>query len=348
MLRAGGAEVTVAGFWRGDSAPAEVAGARPVPLGRTFDADLRHRAKLVGQTLLHDGGLAKIADGSDVLMARNLEMLLLGARAKSKSQPLVYECLDIHRAMLGWGLASAGLRAVERRLLRSTSLLIYSSPAFIRGYFEPTQQLSTPSLLVENKLLSFSGRAANAQPCRPGAPWTIGWFGNLRCRKSLGALSWLAGHLDGKARILVAGRASPAELPDFLDAVAKPNIDFAGAYSARDLPDLYARCHFAWCIDYFEEGLNSEWLLPNRIYEAIACGAVPIASQGTETARWLEAHGAGVCLPREGLIEALRDLLGRLDDEKFRRLETEVRSVPQDAVVAGQADCDRLVAAIAQ
>ena len=347
MLRAGGADVTVAGFWRGDCAPTQVAGAPAVSLGQTFDSDLRHRTGLVGRTLVRPGRLTDIADGAEVLLARNLEMLVLAARAKSKAQRLVYECLDIHRTMLGSGIASAGLRAVERRLLRSTSLLIYSSPAFLRGYFQPTQQLSTASLLVENKLVCLgAGQRLGVGSRRTGPPWTIGWFGNLRCRRSLDELTWLADRLKGRARILIAGRASAAELPDLLTAVGRPNIEFAGAYTAADLPRLYARCHFAWCIDYFEEGLNSEWLLPNRIYEAIACGAVPLAREGTETARWLQRHGCGICLPRHGLIDALSERLAELDDEQFSRLEAEVAAIPDGAVLAGQDDCDKLVAAI--
>ena len=43
----------------------------------------------------------------DVILARNLEMLMLGRRAMAALSPrprLVYELLDIHRAMLGSGI----------------------------------------------------------------------------------------------------------------------------------------------------------------------------------------------------------------------------------------------------
>ena len=38
--------------------------------------------------------------------------------------------------------------------------------------------------------------------------------------------------------------------------------------------------HFTWAIDFYEAGANSDWLLPNRLYEGGAHGAVPIALAG--------------------------------------------------------------------
>ncbi|MDO8323579.1 MAG: glycosyl transferase family 1, partial [Phenylobacterium sp.] len=45
MLRAGGAEPVVLGFYRGDAPPDMIAGAEAVDLGRTYDGRLGHRAR---------------------------------------------------------------------------------------------------------------------------------------------------------------------------------------------------------------------------------------------------------------------------------------------------------------
>ena len=44
--------------------------------------------------------------GADVVLARNLEMLIIASRARNLYAPraaLVYECLDIHRLLLSQG-----------------------------------------------------------------------------------------------------------------------------------------------------------------------------------------------------------------------------------------------------
>ncbi len=133
-LAAGGAAVTLAGYYR-RAAPARVAGAPALPLGRSHDARLAQRAGLVARTLAAPGKLKALVRSADIVIARNLEMLAIGAALVRPGQNLVYECLDIHRTMLGRGLLSRVLRAIERRLLARSSRVMVSSPAFERDYF---------------------------------------------------------------------------------------------------------------------------------------------------------------------------------------------------------------------
>jgi len=349
MFRAGGATVTVAGFCRNETAPAAVAGARAVALGRTHDAALKQRAAQVVRNLAMPGTMVDAARGADVIVARNLEMLALARMAQRRAgiPRLVYESLDIHRSLLGDGTASRALRAVERRLMRSADLLIYSSPAFHEHYFEPVQHAAIPALLVENKLLRLDGDAAPVSIRAPGPPWTIGWFGNLRCRRTLAILIALAEAGAGEIEILIAGKASPAEFPDFAAQVAHPRIRYVGPYAASDLPELYRQCHFAWAIDYFEEGLNSTWLLPNRLYEAAAFHTVPIAMRGVQTGRWLAAHDAGLLLGPEDPVAAVLEHLRTLDAPGYDRLSAAVAAIPRRDLVAGPDDCAALTAALA-
>src|SRR5262245_33995540 len=104
MLQAAGAEIAVLGFRRGDRRIAELDGAPVFDLGRTYDARLAQRALKVLQrrSSLGDGCLA-VRD-ADILLARNLEMLAVAAGSQRSHAPkaaLVYECLDVHRLLLG-------------------------------------------------------------------------------------------------------------------------------------------------------------------------------------------------------------------------------------------------------
>ena len=76
-----------------------------------------------------------------------------------------------------------------------------------------------------------------------------------------------------------------------------PHVRFAGPYNyPADLAAIYGDVHFSWVIDYYEDGQNSTWLLPNRIYEGSLYGAVPIGVAGVETGRWLAKRKPDVIL----------------------------------------------------
>lgn len=338
-LQAGGAEVTLAGFHR-RTAPAGVSGAPALALGRSHDARLGQRALLVLRTLLVPGRLRSMVRRADIVIARNLEMLAIAAALARPGQALVYECLDIHRKMVSGGVAGRILRFIERRLLDRTARVIVSSPAFERDYFRAVQRWRGPIELVENKVGSLPEAPTSGAGTADG-PWVIGWFGMLRCRRSLEILAALAARSDGRVRVLVAGIPSPDIFPDFAAEIARaPFVEYAGPYRPSDLPRLYGRVHFAWCIDYFEEGLNSRWLLPNRLYESLAHGAVPVALAGVETGRWLAVAGVGLRLA-EG--EAVGAALGALTPESYAALADAARTVPPGRIAFSAADHRHLV-----
>ena len=73
-------------------------------------------------------------------------------------------------------------------------------------------------------------------------------------------------------------------------------------HRASDLPRLYGDMHFAWAVDFYEAGSNSDWLLPNKLYEAGLFGAVPIACRDVATGAWLAERGVGVLLEGDLVI----------------------------------------------
>jgi hypothetical protein len=203
------------------------------------------------------------------------------------------------------------------------------------------------SLIVENKALAEAGPAQARRPSRPagGPPWRIGWFGMIRCRRSLDMLTGLARRRPDLVQVIIRGRPSYTEFVDFDGQIAQsPNVAFRGPYQASDLPQLYDAVHFNWAIDYFEDWGNSRWLLPNRLYEGGRFGVPPIARRGCETGRWLEGRGIGVQF--DDPERELEGFLDGLDADGYAELRLRHNRAPQSHFVAGPADCDDLVAAL--
>lgn len=353
MLAAGGADVAPIGLRRGAEAVSAIEGLPTVEIGRSADGRLLKRSLAVAAALAKPAAAARHVAGANVVMARNLEMLVLAAQARRRYAPeakLVYECLDIHRMLLSNGPGGALLRSLESRLWRDVDMLLTSSPAFLHNYFT-RRGFTAPIRLAENKLLLLDADVVRVPPPqRPaGPPWRIGWFGMIRCRQSLDLLSALARAADGAIEVIIRGRPSGATFPDFNAVVAnRPHVQYAGPYSnPSDLSRIYGDVHFIWAIDYYESGQNSAWLLPNRLYEGPFYGAVPIGLAGTETRTWLNQHKVGVVL--DDPVEAqLNGLFRSINQSDYAKLAAAVAALPRAALVYDRTDCRDLVEALCQ
>lgn len=354
MLRPFLASAVVIGFHRAGEAPAQVEGWPAVALGRTADGQLGRRALSVLQAHATIGRLRAHIVGATVVMARQLEMLVLAGTARRRHAPaavLAYECLDIHRLMVAPSWIGAALRRLEARLLRATDLVVVSSPAFVREHLRRIHGEDLPPVcLIENKVLQTDVVPSAVRNPRPeGPPWRIGWFGVLRCRRSLELLTDLARQMPEQIVIELRGRPARSAIPDFDSLVAAaPGVSFLGPYDRQlDLADIYRAVHFTWAIDFFEAGVNSQWLLPNRLYEGGLHGAVPIALASVETGGWLVRHAAGVRLD-EPLGKALRQYFSALTTASYAAAAAHMDAVPPTAWMDDGSDGARLAMALHQ
>jgi succinoglycan biosynthesis protein ExoL len=329
-------EVTLLGFERDRGGAQDAHGG--IVLGRTQNRKLLQRVFVVFGALPRAQAARARWAGADTIVARNLEMLALVVMltAFDRKRPrIAYECLDIHGAVLGRGPLSALVRWVERACLKRTALIVTSSPAFERVYFRGMQRFGGKVLIVENKVLG-----AEPAPARllDGAAWVIAWCGVLRCRRSFDLLRKIAAQ-NGRVKVELWGSPALDQIPHFHDAVAAtPNMTFHGRYTTEALPSIYADAHFSWAIDFYEAGGNSDWLLPNRLYESLCFGSVPIAVAGVETARWLDTHRVGAVLdaPIENTLERF---LVELTPEHYRRLREATLTLDPGAIRLSEEGC---------
>jgi succinoglycan biosynthesis protein ExoL len=353
MLTEGGAAVTLAGFRRGDNALAEVSGVTPIELGKTADGRFGQRIGAVFNAAIRLRGLLKGVERPDVIIGRNLEALAVADRASTLfgGVPVVYECLDIHRLLSNDGTPGKMLRRAEAHFGRKAKLLITSSPAFIANYFATKSAIQAPVMLLENKVLALDGmpQAASLRlPPANGEPWKIGWFGALRCRKSLELLADFTRRMEGRVEVILRGRPAYSEFEDFDGFIAnEPYLSFRGPYkNPEDLASIYGEVHFSWAIDFFEEGLNSSWLLPNRLYEGCLYGSVPLSIAGTETNRFLADKQLGLSL-NEPTANALQAMFEGLTAERYGALSSAVADTGRHTWMADRGDCRALIETLA-
>ncbi|WP_317055492.1 hypothetical protein [Roseovarius rhodophyticola] len=285
-------------------------------LGRTYDNGYLHRARaiLTGAEAAQIPALAQ----ADLIVARNLDMLLtaLLARRRARLQtPVIYECLDIHRLVARQDRIGHLFRTIERRALRHCAGHWVSSPAFLTEHFERYYPDAKGARLLENRLQArLSSRPDGAKAI--GEKLRIGWFGNLRCARSLDLLCNLSIEFDDKVEVILHGYPAEAEIPDFHHIInAHPNMTYGGRYRwPEELKAIYDEVDTVWAGDFMDAGLNSQWLLPNRLYEGGWYGCPPIAPADAQTGQWIAAHESGFVLdePLETTLPAfVKELLAR-------------------------------------
>ena len=336
-----GFELTNVSWHREKTSPS---GERPwheIDLGRTMDAAYWHRAWSVMRGAF--GVLCHFQQmrGADLVVARNFEpafLAMLARRLFNRKVPFAYECLDIHRFLTGRSPLGDTCRTVERRVLAAADLLIVSSPDFVDRYFAPTQGYAGPVYLLENKMPSFLAQrfAAPALLRRPhaGPPWRIGWFGMLRDMESLGLLLRIAAMRPELVEVSIRGYPTEMTREELKRMVQPyPNVTYGGPYhKATELRSIYADIDLVWGIDLYDAGVNSDWLLPNRLYEAGFFGRPVIARADTAIGRFVADLQMG-CVLAPPYDVACMDLLGQLSGDHYAAIVRWMEELPRQRFV---------------
>ena len=123
-----------------------------------------------------------------------------------------------------------------------------------------------------------------------------------------------------RVQIVLRGVVHRHQLPEFDRVLSlRPNMRYDGPYTYPDgLAQAYRGLDCVWAQDLWQAGANSDWLLPNRLYEAGYFGCPAIAVAGTETARAVQQRALGLVIPEASAarlipaLEAGRTALTRL------------------------------------
>jgi succinoglycan biosynthesis protein ExoL len=274
-----------------------------------------------------------------ITLARNLDMVCL-ALLSARRSPVIYECLDIHGVFVNGGMKQHIARWIERAALRRIDKLLVSAPRFITEYFNQEQGYSGDWHLLENKLWLDS--LTQSQPIAPATSSAdkirLGWVGNIRCQNSFAILMKVADKCPN-VEIHIFGHVHQHALQNFkTETDARGNVWVHGAYEyPTGLNAVYSHCDLVWAQDLWQTGNNSDWLLPNRIYEAAWHGCPSIAVTGTATAQKIIKDEIGYAI-QHPTADALISLLNKLDPHILYQKRCAILSLPETNFIQSKAD----------
>jgi len=297
-----------------------------VHLGYTRDRKYARRLPNLLRALFRILKHKQLLREADFIYGRNFDLFMLGLFAKwlsGSKATLVYEVEDVQEIFFKKTLTAKLFRWIERRALKHANLLVLMSPGFYTGYFKPVQGYAGPYYVLENKL-QLHGKSPDPTALGEvwkqhlGKKWVIGWFGTLRCPKSMHLLERLAQRLGDKVEIYTRGYPTETGIEAYNEIVDRnPNWTYEGEYTIPgDLEDMYGRVHFSWCLDFLDEFGNSPLLLACRMYQGGFYGSVPLAVKDWEMDRWLSTVGIGHTFS-EDYVDQIADFLTNLDVDTY-------------------------------
>jgi succinoglycan biosynthesis protein ExoL len=285
---------------------------------------------------------------ADVLYARNIDQLLLALAADGLfglRKRIVYEVLDVQPIMARPGAFPRFLRAVERLCLSKIGLLVVSSPAFHRSYYDPVQHYTGPWYLLENKLRNSAAtllerprpNRGSDDTWRRGYRWVVAYYGLIRGQATFDLIVRLAERLQDTVLFKFRGILTTVDEGSFRAALRRlPNLVYEGDYAIpRDLPELYGSADFVWALDLENVESNSRWLLPCRFYEAGLFGVPCLAVKGFEFGDMVERLDVGwtFATPFE---DAIAGFLETLSLARYESVRQKLLALPRSTFLQGE------------
>jgi succinoglycan biosynthesis protein ExoL len=286
-------------------------------LGKAHDAQYAHRIIGMARSLARLLRPGVLPHKVDIIYCINLDNLLVAIMAKIIRRHqcrIVYEVADIQPVLLRRDAVGRILRTIERWCLKKTSLVVYTSESYLSEFLRKVQGYQGPSFFLENKIYPAPFQQAVHPDSAPGSPFRIGFFGQLKCRRTFEMIHQLAAAFPKKLRFILRGYPNDLLRPSFERLISTlPNIIYEGPYNyPSDLPMIYGSVDLCWGFDFCSPGANSKWTLANRLYEAGFFGIPILVEDNTAGGNYVLRTGSGWVFPNP-LEESLSAFFSRIE-----------------------------------
>lgn len=276
----------------------------------------------------------------DVVYTFGLDTFIIGWLAtlfKRNKPKFVYEVGDIRAVFTKKGLISKFFRNAEKFILKRTDLLVVTSEAYIHGYFKGIQRFNKLNYhVIENKPeLGLDVANVNIQK-KVNGKIRIGYFGVLRCPRSLEILKELIKRHGDKFELYIRGIV--AEGKDIINELrVMDNVKIEGEYKVPDdLPSMYNEIDIIWaCYPYKgKEVGNWMWAKTTRFYEACYFKKPMITLEGTQDSHYVKEKGIGIVLDLSN-IDSSVESLSKLTLQQIEEMVKCYSKVPIDVYTYG-------------
>lgn len=256
----------------------------------------------------------------DIIHAENLDMLLIAYIYKkiyNHNTKIVYEVADLPKYSFYRkinsvkALISIGLQYLEKKLIKSISKLILTSPYFWDKYFSKfvgeDKYLFIPNAPYKELFSKYTKKSHEN--------FTIGFIGSVRYVEQLKMLIDAIDELDKGIKLFVAG--SGPGYKEILDySKDKTFVEIYGPYNyEKEVVELYERVDCIYSV-YDTKLHNVRIALPNRLYESIVCEIPIIGAKGTVLGKFIEDNKIGFTVNSNDKEELKNKLLSLIESEK--------------------------------
>lgn len=256
--------------------------------------------------------IRKAAKNQDAIYAYNLDILWISWLA-TLFQPgnikIVYDVADIRAILVEKGFVSSVLRTFERFLLKRTSIVVVASPAYVDGYFKSIQQADNTYFVIENKVDKdhLPDQTEFLQPGSKKETITIGYFGMLRCERSLQVLKELIANNNGRIRLLLRGIF--LNTGNYEEEFKKLEYTHYGGpfVYPDDLGEMFGATDLIWGA-HFQTKPNKKWAIVNRLYQACYFKRPLIVQAGSQNAKLVNRFNIGREIDLANPRQAIQDI----------------------------------------
>ena len=276
----------------------------------------------------------RLSSRCDALFCFGADMQVLGmAAAYGKGLRIFREIADLPEVLIQAGCRGKLAREIERFCLGRLDGLLVTSDKFLDKYIRPLvgESLSR-CFVIENKLdPGMVGDRCPAPRFSEDCVITIGYFGLLRCVRSMDVLVRIAESCPERFRVTIRGyNAIGYPLKHYCSKLR--NFEYGGEYeSPHELAMIYRQCDIVWsCYPYVSNGVNARLAQTNRYYESVYFRRPQICQTGTVDGSKVERYGIGVNVDLSDLSRAAGEVVA-LTSERLNRMVGRIEQLPLSA-----------------
>lgn len=278
--------------------------------------------------------IQKAVKKNDLIYAFNLDLLLISwfvTLFQRKKIKLIYDVADIHTILIKKGIVSKLFRATERFLLKHTSLIVVTSPAYIDGYFHGIQNADNQFKVIENKIEKNVPRhlsLISSTDINTNKYITIGYFGGIRCEQSLKFLKKLITESNGTIRLKISGYFLGTQF--FKKAfLQSKHSTYSGPFiDPDDLDQLYSSVDLIWTA-HMHGITNTKWSISNRFYQACYFRRPMIGQVNTQDAKRIERYKIGCSIDLQKFEES-KSIIQSINTQQIEQWKKNLKQVPEE------------------